>query len=115
MGLAALNRLRNWLPKVNNQSLLYLLQTLGVTRIVEANEINDLKDAIIYLADNLNLKFTETTYMGGSQIFTFDFTEIKQISVNGVVLKNNEVIISGQTIDFQNKLEINDFIKYIYV
>ena len=52
MSLSALNRLRNWLPKINNQSLNYLLQTIGRTRLLEANEINDLKDAIIYVADN---------------------------------------------------------------
>jgi hypothetical protein len=52
MSLSALNRVRNWLPKINNQSLNYLLQTIGRTRLLEANEINDLKDAIIYVADN---------------------------------------------------------------
>ena len=52
MSLSALNRLRNWLPKINNQSLNYLLQTIRRTSLLEANEIHDLKDAIIYVADN---------------------------------------------------------------
>ncbi len=49
MSVAALNRILAKEDKENNQSLLYLLQTLGAKRLFEANEFNDIRDALGYL------------------------------------------------------------------
>jgi hypothetical protein len=62
-----------------------------------------------------NTQYLETTYNGGSQIFGFTFSQIKFIAVNGQILKSDEYLEVGQTIDFQNKLDINDYILFIYV
>jgi hypothetical protein len=49
MSVEALNRILAKEDKENNQSLLYLLQTLGEKRLFEANEFNDIRDALRYL------------------------------------------------------------------
>jgi hypothetical protein len=49
MSVEALNRILAKEDKENNQSLLYLLQTLGAKRLFEANEFNDIRDALGYL------------------------------------------------------------------
>lgn len=49
MSLEALNRILAKEDKENNQSLLYLLQTLGEKRLFTAEEFNDIRDALDYL------------------------------------------------------------------
>ena len=53
MSVEALNRILAKENKENNQSLLYLLQTLGAKRLFEANEFNDIRDALGYLDSSI--------------------------------------------------------------
>ena len=118
MGLEALNRILAKDDKVNNQSLLYLLQTLGEKRLFTAEEFNDIRDALKYLSENgggTEWQKTRFTYIGGSQIFLFTFTELKLVFVNGVEIHPSEYTIGVNQIDFQDKLQINNKILIYYV
>lgn len=55
------------------------------------------------------------TYIGGSQIFLFTFTDLKLVFVNGVEVHPSEYTIGINQIDLQSKLQINDKILIYYV
>ena len=105
MSVEALNRILAKEDKENNQSLLYLLQTLGAKRLFEANEFNDIRDALGYLDSIIPtpLGFTpenvanKATSLASPNNTTYPTTQLLSTSLPPVIIDVAVLPVSGLT------------------